>query len=168
MANASDAAPEPLVGPWILLFPATYLVHIGEELWGGLPERMAELSGLAFSDAAFLAANALFWVLMAGAVLLVLRRPSAAPFVVVLGTIVTINATLHLGGALLTASYSPGLVSAVLLWLPLGFLTLVRGRRVLSERRLHSGVLMGVLAHVLVPLVGIAFVLAIGDGLRAV
>ncbi len=66
------------------------------------------------------------------------------------------------------AKSSSKFVSAVLLWLPLGFLALARGRRVLSERRFHSGVLMGVLAHVLVPLVGIAFVLVIGDGLRAV
>ena len=167
MANASDAATESLVGPWILLFPATYLLHIVEELWGGLPARMAELSGLVVPDAAFLAANVLFWVLLAGAVMFVLRRPSGAPLVVVLGTIVTINATLHLGGALLTASYSPGLVSGVLLWLPLGASALAGGHRALSERSFRSGVFMGVLAHVLVPLIGIGFVLALGGGWRA-
>jgi len=155
------------VGSWILLFPTTYLAHIAEEYWGGFPARTAELSGLAVPDAAFLGANAVFWALMATAAVLVLRRPSRAPLVVALATIVTINATLHAGGALLTASYSPGLVSGVLFWLPLGVVALVRGHRVLSERSFRSGVLIGVVAHLLVPLVGVGFALALGGGWRA-
>ena len=155
------------MGPWIFLFPATYLAHIAEEYWGGLPARTAEITGFAVPEAAFLAANAVFWVLMATAAGLVLRRPSRAPLVVALATIVTINATLHAGGAVLTASYSPGLVTGVLLWLPLGVVALVRGHRVLSERNFRSGVLTGVVAHVLVPLVGVGFLLALGGGWRA-
>ena len=155
------------MGSWIRLFPATYLAHIAEEYWGGFPARTAELTGLAVPDAAFLGANALFWVLMAAAAVLVLRRPSRAPLIVALATIVTINATLHAGGALLTARYSPGLVSGVLLWLPLGVVALVRGHRVLSARRFRSGVLIGVIAHLLVPFVGVGFVLALGGGWRA-
>jgi len=118
-------------------------------------------------DGAFLGANALFWVLMATAAVLVLRRPTRAPLVVALATVVTINATLHLGGTVLNASYSPGLITGVLLWLPLGVVALVRGHRLLSERDFRSGVLIGVVAHVFVPLVGVGFVLALGGGWRA-
>jgi hypothetical protein len=164
--ETSHASVEPLVGSWILLFPATYLAHIAEEYWGGFPARFAELTGLAAPDAAFLGANALFWVLMAAAAVLVLRRPSRAPLVVVIATVVTVNATLHVGGSLLTASYSPGVVSGVLLWLPLGVMALVRGHRVLPERSFRSGVLIGLVAHVLVPLVGVGFILALGGGWR--
>ena len=74
---------------------------------------------------------------------------------------------LHVGAALLTASYSPGLISGLLLWLPLGVAALTFGHRVLSERSFRSGVLIGVVAHVLVPLVGVGFVLALGGGWRA-
>ena len=155
------------MGSWILLFPATYLAHIAEEYWGGLPARTAELTGLGVPEAAFLGANALFWVLMLTASVLILRRPSRAPLVVALATIVTINATLHVGGALLTASYSPGLVSGVLLWLPLGVFALARGHRALSQRSFRSGVLVGLVAHLLVPVVGVGFVLAFGGGWRA-
>jgi hypothetical protein len=81
------------------------LIHIAEEFWGGFPAHAADLTGLAVPEAAFLAANALFWVLMATAAVAILRRPSHAPLVVALATIVTINATLHLGGAILTSSY---------------------------------------------------------------
>ena len=154
------------MGPWIILFPATYLLHIAEEYWGGFALRATELTGLAVPETAFLAANSLFWVLMSSAVVLVLRRPSHAPLVVALATIVTINAMLHIGGSLLSASYSPGLATGVLLWLPLGVAVLVRGHRVLSERSFRSGVLIGVVAHVLVPLVGVGFVLALGGDWR--
>jgi len=152
------------VGSWILLFPATFLAPIAEEYWGGFPERAAELTGRAVPDAAFFGANAFFWVLMATAAVFALWRPSRAPLVVALATAVTINATLHVGGALLTASYSPGLVSGVLLWLPLGVAALARSHRVLPERSFRFGVLIGVVAHVLVPLVGVGFILALGGG----
>jgi hypothetical protein len=155
------------VGPWIALFPATYGVHIAEEYWGGFPARAAEFTGLAISEAAFLSANAFLWVLMAAAAVSIFRRPSRAPLVVALGTIVTINATLHLGGALLTASYSPGLASGLLLWLPLGASAIARGLRVLPKQGFRSGVFMGVVAHALVPLVGLGFVVALGSGWRA-
>lgn len=108
------------MGPWMVLFPATYLAHIAEEYWGGFASRTAELTSLEVPEAAFLAANALLWVVMSGAVVLALRRPSHARLVVALGTIVTINAALHLAGAVLSTSYSPGLLTGVLFWFPLG------------------------------------------------
>ena len=167
MLDATHSTAEPFIGSWVLLFPATYLPHIAEEYWGGFPARFAETTGLAVPEGAFLGANAFFWVLMATAAVLVLRRPTRAPLVVAVATVVTINATLHLGGTVLTASYSPGLITGVLLWLPLGVVALVRGHRLLSEHAFRSGVLAGVAAHVLVPLVGVGFVLALGGGWRA-
>jgi hypothetical protein len=155
---------EPFVGSWILLFPATYLAHIAEEYWGGFAARAAELTGLTISEAAFLAGNGLFWALMSIAMALVLRRPSRAPLVVAVATVVTINACLHVGGSALTAGYSPGLLTGVFLWLPLGVMTLVRGHRLLPERRFRFGVLIGVVAHLLVPVVGLGFIIAFGTG----
>ncbi|MBW2282575.1 MAG: HXXEE domain-containing protein [Deltaproteobacteria bacterium] len=161
-SDTSSASTEAFVGPWILLFPATYLAHIAEEQWGGFTARAAELTGFAIPEAAFLAANGFFWVLMSIAMALVLRRPSRAPLVVAVATVVAINAALHVGSSLLWAGYSPGLLTAVLLWLPLGVAALMRGYRLLPERSFRFGVLVGVVAHVLVPVVGFGFVLALG------
>jgi hypothetical protein len=155
------------VGPWVVWFPATYLAHIAEEYWGGFAARTAELSGLAIPEAAFLAANGLFWVLMSIGIVWVLRRSSRAPFVVALATIVTINSVLHVGGSVLSGGYSPGLITGVLLWLPLGVTALARGQRLLPKHRFRSGVLVGVIAHILVPVVGLGFILAFGGGWRA-
>lgn len=170
MKNAPDvsqASAESLVGPWVALFPATYLAHIAEEYFAGFASRTTELTGLAVPEAAFLAANALFWVLMCGAVLLALRRPSRAPIVVALATIVTINGVLHVGAAALSAGYTPGLLTGVLLWLPLGLVVLVRCHRILPRSGFRSGVVMGVVAHLIVPVVGLIFVLAFGGSWRA-
>ena len=139
-------------------------MHIAEEYWGGIPARASELTGVEVSQAAFLGANALFWVLMTAAVVLVLRQPSRALLVVSLATIIVINVVLHMGGALLTVSYTPGLVSGVVLWLPLGIVALACGHRALSRPSFRSGVLIGVVAHILVPLVGVGFVLILGGG----
>jgi len=152
----------PLVGGWIFLFPATYLAHIGEEHWGGFAERFGARTGLAATDTAFLAANGAFWLLMLAVCLSAHRRPNFSPWVAVLGTVVLINVALHIGDALLLRSYSPGLATGVLLWLPLGVTALMRARRLLPRRSFRWGVALGALAHALVPAVGVGFILALG------
>ena len=146
---------------WIWLFPATYLVHIAEEYYGGFPSFVTDFTGFSVTDAAFLIANALFWFLMVGAAAWAVRFESGAQLVVVLATIVTINAALHGGGAVLTCRYSPGLISGALLWLPLGALSLVRGKRGLVPSAFRRAVALGVGVHVLVPLVALGLVLVL-------
>jgi hypothetical protein len=141
---------------WSLLIPATCLVHIVEEYAGGFPERFAEqlsLSGPA--NATFLLANGFFWLLMLGAAGLATRRTGWAWALPCLGTIIALNAVLHLSGALLTGSYSPGIVSGLLLWFPLGIAALSWGRRNLSTRKFRRGIILGVVAHVMAPVVGL-------------
>jgi len=163
-SNRSPATAQLFTGSWVVLFPATYLIHIAEEYWGGFPAWTAGRTGLAISDIAFLAANAFLWVLMVGAVVIILSRPSRALLIVSLATIAFINALLHIGASLLTLSYSPGLASGVLLWLPLGIAALARGHRVLPMQEFRWGVVAGVVAHILVPLVGLGFAVAFGGG----
>ena len=146
---------------WVWLFPATYLVHIAEEYFGGFPSFAAGFTGFPVTNAAFLIANAIFWFLMVGAAAWAVRFESRAQLVVVLATIVTVNAVLHGAGALLTCRYSPGLISGALLWLPLGVLSLVRGTRVLVPSAFRTAVALAVGIHVLVPLVALGLVLVL-------
>jgi len=146
---------------WVWLFPATFLVHIAEEYFGGFSSFAADVMGFPLTNAAFLAANAIFWFLMVGAAAWTVRFGSGAQLVVVLATIVIINAVLHGAGALLTFRYSPGLISGALLWLPLGVLSLVRGKRVLVSSAFRTAVGVGFGIHVLVPLVGLGLALAL-------
>jgi hypothetical protein len=145
----------------VWLFPATYLVHIAEEYFGDLPSLAADFTGFPVTNAAFLVANAIFWFLMVGTAAWAVRSELGAQLVVVLATIIIINAVLHGGGTLLTRSYSPGLISGALLWLPLGVFSLVRGKRVLVSSAFRTAVALGVAIHALVPLVGLGLVLAL-------
>jgi Protein of unknown function with HXXEE motif len=133
---------------WLWLFPATYLVHIAEEGLAG--ERfyrwVARVSGRSMSGRAFLGLNALYWTVMAlavrGAVRGRERRPWIAP---ALGTVVALNAVGHVLGSALSCSYSPGLVSGLLLWGPLGVVALASSG---SRQRLQCGVLAGLAMQV--------------------
>jgi len=122
---------------------------------------MGEVTGVAVPAAAFLAVNAFCWVLMVSAVV-VARRRSKRWLLVSLATIVTINAGLHGAAAIATVGYAPGLATGVLLWLPLGIVVLGRSRRRLSRESFRFGLFVGVVAHLLVPLVGLGAALAIG------
>jgi hypothetical protein len=50
----------------------------------------------------------------------------------------------------LTGSYSPGLISAVVLYVPLGSLGMIRALNQAPRPQLTSGVVAGVLIHALV------------------
>ena len=82
-------------------------------------------------------------------------RPRRGWIAVTIATIALVNTASHLAGALLTRGYAPGLVSAVILYVPLGSLTLLRA---LDQARDQAGrgVLAGVLLHAVV--FAIAFV----------
>jgi hypothetical protein len=143
-------------GTWAWLFPASYLVHIAEEYWAppGFFSWASEFFAVTFTARVFLAANALFFTVMVTVVVLFVRRALGAWVVVALGTFVTINGTLHGLGTVASGHYCPGLVSGVVLWIPLGVATLARAARCLDRRALRTGIVAGVLVHLSLPLVG--------------
>jgi hypothetical protein len=89
-------------------------------------------------------------------------RPRAALLVVALGVLVLINMLLHVGGTLGSGSYSPGLVSAALLWLPLGLFALRWSWRRISRSRFAVGAALGVVGHGLVSLLALRVNLWLG------
>lgn len=145
-------------GTWAWLFPGSYAVHIAEEYWvpPGFYSWTSAFFGVDFTARVFLAANVLFFGVMVTAVVLVIRRVWGPWVLVALATFVTMNGLLHLVGTAASGLYSPGLVSGVLLWVPLGVATLARAARLLAGRALRTGVIAGVLAHLSLPVVGFA------------
>ena len=67
-----------------------------------------------------------------------------------LGVLVAVNGLGHLAGSLVTRSYSPGLVSGLLLWLPLGVFAIAVGYRTLPSSAFLAGLGAGVLAQAVV------------------
>lgn len=148
---------ESFIGSWAWLFPVTYLAHIAEEYWGGFPVWIARLWGIPTSNANFLAWNGGALVMMCAGVVLVLATKSYRWLLVSFGTVFLINGAAHAVASVATRSYSPGLVSGLLFFIPLGLFTLRRARRRVNARALRAGVVVGVLMHAVVVLLAFGF-----------
>lgn len=143
-------------GAWTLLFPLTYALHVGEEYWGGESfwRWVSRVSGVSLSEAEFLAINAVgLTVVTVVAVSAALSGPVARVGVPALGTVVAANGLLHVVASLLTGTYSPGVVTGLVLWLPLGVHALRRAWRERAGAEFATGVLVGLAAHAAVSLV---------------
>jgi len=137
---------------WGWLFPATYAIHILEELWGGVgfTAWLAGVAGVELAARQFLVWNALALLLMTAGVALTLRFRHLRWLLLAYGVAFLLNALTHLAASLYTNSYSPGLLSGLLLWLPLGALALLRFRKTLSRRGRRAGLLVGLTMHAVV------------------
>ena len=142
---------------WPLLFPLTYLLHIAEENYCG--ERFynwaSRLSGIHLTEQAFLQLNAIAWIVMTIACLMAVWK-TISVIVIPLATVVLLNGTLHVAGTIFSATYSPGLVTGLLLWIPLGIMTLWQIHKIVSRGRFWIGVASGIVLHGLVSLAAIS------------
>lgn len=137
---------------WPLLLPGAYLLHLAEEVWGG-PGFVAWASrhlSPGFTASRFLAINALAWPAMLAATLVAIRGPGQRWIVVSLATVLLLNGALHLGSTLAFGTYSPGTVSGVLVYLPLGAAALRRGAREAAPGSVGPAVWLGLALHALV------------------
>lgn len=145
-------------GMWVWLFPLTYLAHIAEEYWGGVGfyRWIALIVGTKLSPQTFLQLNAIFWVVMTAMVAIAYRARAADWLIVALGAIVLVNGLVHTVGSAITQSYSPGLVSGLCLWIPLGSWSLRRAWQSGQRVTLRVGIAIGLLLHGLVSFTAIS------------
>jgi hypothetical protein len=127
-SNATRTAAAVAAASWGWLYPATYAIHLLEEWRGGegFTAWMARAVGVELSAGRFLVWNVVALLLMSAGVLLTMRFKRLRWLLLAYGTAFLLNALSHLAASLYTNSYSPGLVSSLLLWLPLGAWTLLR------------------------------------------
>jgi hypothetical protein len=134
---------------WGWLFPATYALHILEELRGGegFTAWLARVAGVELPARQFLVWNALALLSMTVGVWLARRYTRLRWLLLAYGVAFLLNALSHLAASLYTVSYSPGLLSSLLLWMPLGALALLRFTKTLSRRARRAGLLAGLAIH---------------------
>jgi Protein of unknown function with HXXEE motif len=111
------------------LFPATCLLHFSDELFagGGLYTWVASIGGTPISMIRFASATLVALVSMTVASWTV-RKGRRDWLLFALAAMILTNALAHALGSLVTHSYSPGTVTGLLLWLPLGGAILYQGR----------------------------------------
>ena len=139
---------------WGWLFPATYCVHSFEEWRGGegFPAWFSRVMGAELTVERFLALNAYALAGMTLGVVLAMLFRQMRWLLAGFGAVVLINGFAHVAASAATRSYSPGVISGALLWLPLGAWTLAAARRSLSRRDFGVGLAAGVLMHAAVTL----------------
>jgi hypothetical protein len=137
--NATDA-----LWPW--LFPLTYLLHIAEEYWGGggYTAYLSKTKGVAFSSMRFLLMTGFGWLLMIAGIPVAQRFGFPQLSMVILGTVFLVNGVSHTVSSVVTARYNPGLITGILIWIPLGLVTLVQLRERMSAARYLTAILIGV------------------------
>ena len=133
--------------PWLLfLFPATYVVHIVEETTVGAPILLwTAVMTPPIPVLVFVSVNAVGLLLMTVGAWLVPRGPAFAWIAPGIATAVLLNTAGHLAGSFLARAYSAGLMSAVVLWVPLAMLMLLRVWDQTSSKTLGVGIAIGVL-----------------------
>ena len=138
------------------LFVPAYVIHVAEEWFGGFTTWIEQVAGGPMSDAVFLVVNAAAMMLLVIGVRAAARADSHGWVAVAIATIALINTAAHAAGAALTQSYSPGLVSAVVLFAPLGSLTMTRALDQAPRGTIARGVIVGIVLHTVVFVVAFA------------
>ena len=134
----------------VWLLPAAYACHLLEEFFGGFPDWIAMVAGRPLTTSAFVAINTVAMGIFVLASHLATTRESRGWMAIALATVLFVNALAHILGTLVFGSYSPGLLTAVILYLPLSQLVLLRAWYQAGAATLRLGVLAGLALHALV------------------
>ena len=131
-------------GVW--LFPPTYALHFGEEYLAGsgFPQWVERTLGIRFSTIEFVTWNALAFGLMCVAAWLVSRDAKHRFIEIALSIAVLANVVVHVLASLATWTYSPGVVTAITIWMPLGLVRLRHAHEAATRRGRLAGVCLGV------------------------
>jgi multisubunit Na+/H+ antiporter MnhF subunit len=131
----------------VWLFPVTYVVHLLEEYFvaGGFPNWAQRALGIQLSNREFVAWNAFALAAMCAGALLVSRYRRFRYIEIGLAIAVLGNVAAHVLGSLATQTYSPGLITGVVVWIPLGWFRLRTVFRDSSRRGRLAGICLGVL-----------------------
>lgn len=140
---------------WLGLFLLTYIIHFAEEFWGGesYPAYLYRLRGVRMSNRRFVVSQALGFALLAAAcgISLALRFPQL--MIAVLSGFVVCNGLSHTITAIFDRRYGPGLVASVVLWIPLGGVSIYLLIGQMSNLRLIFGVAIGLAINGVVALI---------------
>jgi Protein of unknown function with HXXEE motif len=137
---------------WPLLIPLTYLIHITEEWYGGFPAWASRYLGFQLTPAEFLQINIVAVAVILCVSLIALYK-SLSWLMIPFAAAILMNGCAHAIASLLTWSYSPGVVSGLILWVPLGITVLRRMYPTVSHRLFWSAVALGFLLHLTVTLI---------------
>ena len=130
---------------WLL--PLAYAVHVLEEWFAGFPEWIALVAGTPLSRAAFVVINSIAMPAAIAATRAAARRDDDGWAGIAIATILFSNAFAHAFGTIITRTYSPGLISGIVLYVPIAGLVLLRAWSQATPGALGRGIGVGLALH---------------------
>lgn len=131
--------------PWPWLFVVVYGLHLLDEglVAGGLPQWATE-HGFHFTTLNWLSVSIVSFCLFSASAWLVARQTWPSWVLLALAVHITLHALAHLGAAIWTLSLSPGMLSGLILALPLAIWTFLWAKHALGRKVLVFSSILGV------------------------
>lgn len=143
---------------WSWLLPLAYLVHILEEYAGGegYSAYMARVRGVSITNARFLFLQAIGWGLMLLGIYLSRRLRFLEWMLACLGMVEAANGVSHTITAFAAGAYNPGLVTGLLIFIPLGAIIVSIVRKRMSAGRYATALAVGLGIQAVVSLLALS------------
>lgn len=130
---------------WLALFPTSYIIHFVEEFWGGegYPAYLYRLRGVSMTNRRFVVLQALGFASFIIACIVSLSFQFPQLMISILSGFVICNGVSHTITAIFDRKYGPGLMASLLLWIPVGVISIYFLIGQMSNLRLIVGVVIG-------------------------
>jgi hypothetical protein len=144
---------------WIIFLPISFLAHICEEWLGGpgFPAWTQNKLGMGISPGRFALMSGSGLLLMTVSVVAALRHRKVAWLAATFAAMITLNGLLHAIATAAFSTYSPGTITGLMVFVPLGSLTLLSMSRRLPRQQFVLAALGGVAFHTIVLLITFGF-----------
>jgi hypothetical protein len=129
---------------YLWIFAAVLVIHLTEEFCGGMRSSDRDkLHGLDLSRGGFIRTNLVAVVGLIAISVTAVKMGFPQFLLVSLGTFILVNGARHAVKSVREITYSPGLITGILVFLPLGVLTLIRLEPMMSLVRFAAAMLAG-------------------------
>jgi len=144
---------------WVIFLPIAFLAHICEEGLGGpgFPAWTQSTFGVGVSPARFVLMSGSGLLVMTVSIIAALRDRRGAWLAATFAAMITVNGLLHALATAAFSTYSPGVITGLLVFVPLGSLTLLSMSRRLPRHQFVLATLGGLAFHALVLLIAFGF-----------
>ena len=136
----------------VWLFPFAYLLHLLDEflLGAGFAEWFSALFGVSLSENDFLVINITAFVLVAIIPVLYGMGKINNFIPAVLGALFFFNGIVHLMITILTLMYSPGTITGLVVYIPLGIIVYIKIFPLLKEEQRSLSIATAIGIHILI------------------
>lgn len=141
---------------WLLLFLGVYLLHLFEEFLAGvrLSRGLSQMCGVNMTARQFIVAAIIAVAFLTTGIYLTLLFHFPQWSLAGLATVMLINGFSHTITSARRWEYTPGLITGILIFIPLGFIMLFRLYELMRFSRFFGAVLAGIGVYVLISLLG--------------